>query len=725
MPCYTAVMSALPLHPGWVLRQFYAISLLAMISCSGFGTSGSYSGGEDDTPDATDSVPPVLELVQGPGPLVGDATVQVVFRSSEAGTVSYSPTCPGSLQSASQGLNTSVLGPLKDGPYGRCHMFQCVITVTDRDGNVSRPLFVPDFIVDTMAPAPPVIKDFPDRTRDSTFTVYLEGQGDCDVLLDGTRLVGYTSNDGTAQVTVGPFSEHGQIQFALHLRDRAGNVSGPAVAVLWRYGHLPVCETDGLHDEISELWNTLKPYFEALADGSGDRPYRLYDLQLFTAPLLRYALNSKADRLLEGLAAVYLRAAQTLTLTDRYVFYYFPDPDSPSSSTHTLDRAYPMWVTPSTGAESVLVSSQFLYAVSLLVRYGAFLDPAQRPRWVIDFMQTYVPVLREHYARWIQGVTVDGVYQERGPFQVRGWGCRHDGRYVQTGMNHRVYTRLRLSMALGDGSSPGYCNAVLDSDLWIYAGLSNLLAAATRDPTDVSLGDTDFGVYLQYLQTASELLESRTSYEQCTDHEGHRAQCAFFDLGIWDDHADNAYTGYTGTSYPDASDARTASMVGWDISHARRFVEAFGALYRNAPVLGLSFPDLRFMQAMAAKMAAKVFLGDFSMPLFANFMDGTNGWYRVGYSGREGFGYQPSDLSISFLTGGYGAWMEYWPPLEDVFAATYDMLESTDPSVEQHVQDHYEYCMWYDYQRYRCLDLDDDSTTTSLMKLQYYSSICY
>lgn len=37
----------------------------------------------------------------------------------------------------------------------------------------------------------------------------------------------------------------------------------------------------------------------------------------------------------------------------------------------------------------------------------------------------------------------------------------------------------------------------------------------------------------------------------------------------------------------------------------------------------------------------RVFNGDYSHPLFHNYFDGSDGWYRVGYNGPE-FGYPPS-----------------------------------------------------------------------------------
>jgi hypothetical protein len=79
--------------------------------------------------------------------------------------------------------------------------------------------------------------------------------------------------------------------------------------------------------------------------------------------------------------------------------------------------------------------------------------------------------------------------------------------------------------------------------------------------------------------------------------------------------------------------------VGWDISHATRYVEVFESLYRRRELLGTQFPDSNVMTSLANQLAYAIFNGDFEKPLFANFFDGTNGWFRINHSGREGFGY--------------------------------------------------------------------------------------
>jgi len=117
---------------------------------------------------------------------------------------------------------------------------------------------------------------------------------------------------------------------------------------------------------------------------------------------------------------------------------------------------------------------------------------------------------------------------------------------------------------------------------------------------------------------------------------------------------------------------------------------------------------------------------DFKKPLFTNFMDGTNGWYRVNYSGRKGFGYGPWDMSISVLTGGFGFWSKYNSDTQKVFVALIEMLKSKDPAIRQHVINHYETNVWKQYKREREFNFEklDDSKTLGIL-IQVLPSLCF
>ena len=80
-------------------------------------------------------------------------------------------------------------------------------------------------------------------------------------------------------------------------------------------------------------------------------------------------------------------------------------------------------------------------------------------------------------------------------------------------------------------------------------------------------------------------------------------------------------------------------------------------------------------------------------------MDGSNGWFRVGYEERPGFGYGPWDMSIAALTGGYGFWSVYNPDVKEVYQALFGIICSNDPQMRMHVKDHYEKNSLYKYSK--------------------------
>ncbi len=202
-----------------------------------------------------------------------------------------------------------------------------------------------------------------------------------------------------------------------------------------------------------------------------------------------------------------------------------------------------------------------------------------------------------------------------------------------------------------------------------------------------------------------------------------------FEPGAWDDHPTYAHTGYTGKEYPTPAilnEKKRGEGVGWDLSHARRFVHVFDSLHKHREILNVDFPSEDFMKMLTNQFLYATFNMDFKRPLFSNFMDGSNGWFRVGYENRDGFGYGPWDMSISVLTGGYGFWSVYNPDAEAVFEALLEMIDSNDPEVRKHLQDHYEKSHWHKYDRPRNIDFSqkEDAGRQSVL-IQFLPSLYY
>jgi len=427
----------------------------------------------------------------------------------------------------------------------------------------------------------------------------------------------------------------------------------------------PIILGSNYHEQIEKLWQQRKPHIIKMIENSRFDPYNLYNVQNETNNLLKYTDYCKKYKLLDELISVYFKALDTLTETDQYLFAYYPD--SPRLSIHPLDKKYRMWIDSQKpiGQESILVSSQFLYLLSDTVGIISDIKKEHRTPLMKEALNQFIPLLIEHYNRWI--------FLETGPFQVRGWGCKIGNKYVKTAINHNEFIEKKLRRELGDDKSPSYCNAVNDTDMWIIAGVANLCYIYKKENSLVPITQIQYKKFINYLKTGLRLLESRFSYTELKDFDGKPVTGAIFDAGAWDDHPDYAYAGYTDKQYPDLSQSDKNKYkgkgVGWDLSHARRFVHVFGTLMKTKDILGLDFPTKSLMEMMANQLVYATFNRDFKKPLFTNFMDGTNGWYRVGYSGRKGFGYRPWSITIHVLTGGYAFWHEYNSDIKKVYDA--------------------------------------------------------
>ena len=92
--------------------------------------------------------------------------------------------------------------------------------------------------------------------------------------------------------------------------------------------------------------------------------------------------------------------------------------------------------------------------------------------------------------------------------------------------------------------------------------------------------------FLEYVGVACELVEDRLGESALTDFAGGSTTGLNFDLGAWDDHPEMEYSGYTGETSPLGLPPMPADDVGWDVSHARRFVQVFESLHRRRGATG-------------------------------------------------------------------------------------------------------------------------------------------
>jgi hypothetical protein len=336
--------------------------------------------------------------------------------------------------------------------------------------------------------------------------------------------------------------------------------------------------------------------------------------------------------------------------------------------------------------EVVLPSVQFLAFASSLAQGLNQGSPSESTRSFID--QTARVVL-EHLTRW-------------------------------SALAKRVALRQRIAAKpadVRDGSSSLFFT---DNDLWqiaLYADLAGLLA--TQPQGRILADDGAFAALQEHLLLLLRLFAARTTIQTVSDPLHSKSlKLADLDSGFWRLHADSRYAGYTGTDKPvvctprkdkphtfevetliDSADIAPVANLGWDLSHARRLVHVFDAIERNrvplVKVFGLAPEDLpsrETIQAFARQLRMRGWNQDEAKPLFANFFNGTNGWYRVAYdngTGRCMAGYPPYGLTDAFPTGGFATWAALDPGIRRLGERLYVLTQSRDEEDQAFVNTYY------------------------------------
>ncbi|MCO4764338.1 MAG: hypothetical protein KC502_22700 [Myxococcales bacterium] len=295
---------------------------------------------------------------------------------------------------------------------------------------------------------------------------------------------------------------------------------------------------------------------------------------------------------------------------------------------------------------------------------------------------------------------------------VKGEGHTHNWYGPQTHLYH--LRGKAIGMLKDSPNDPDYCHAVLDKDMWIFTGLVQMLAARSKEPSLVSLPAADEAALKAYLSMAVDLMQKRLQNTTVKDFAGKAVGGAVPEPGMYDQHVTHAYTGYSGTTFPTLANKKGAKGVGWDLSHARRLVHVYETLYRHKAITGKTFPTIDTMKRLANQFAYVSFNKNLSAPLFHNFIDGTNGWYRVGYHG-PGFGYAPFDISMAGPTGGYGFWKKYNPDIQKINLAMWHLMTTKDPKLIAHRKAHYG-TYYKDHKRVGSFNVD---MTTSLDMLYF------
>lgn len=499
--------------------------------------------------------------------------------------------------------------------------------------------------------------------------------------------------------------------------------------------------------KLEEIWSRQGGAREKLEQylRSGDQKkfdnMIIYNAQKYLSSFLIEAVDTKKTPWIRDIARLYLLPLNYLTVSNKITFAYpyTKELNEPPREELTVGREFKLWVSEETSlklygqpfkkkdgswfkSENLISSSQFLYAVSVIIHY-AIENNLDQDFVFKDFIDKYYPIaMKDHYLRWILNRDIS-----IGTFQTKGWGC-NSGNF-----SHKEHVAFLMNKKLGTIEFPGtinvkkvkYCNMYQDRDGWIAVGLAHLLVAHQMRPDLLKLDPNDEHELKDYLQDSLNLFNARSEVEEIVTSEGNTVLGMVFDKGGNEDDTDLKYSGYLGNIYPGKNtfqkqnfiDKKTANKiitvqmqwdqlkkdlkeifkeritvfdddlmmsikeispptppkVSWDMSHSRRFVNYYWSFDKTIKDLNLAFSSTgvrRSLEESRNAYANNLFYKTVKLVeekkgyvvsnvKFTNYLCGNNGWYRVNYNNKDGAGDAPFSLGKTALSGGQAYFIKF------------------------------------------------------------------
>lgn len=200
-------------------------------------------------------------------------------------------------------------------------------------------------------------------------------------------------------------------------------------------------------------------------------------------------------------------------------------------------------------------------------------------------------------------------------------------------IKERTLAKIQRNEAI---SGKNYYYAVIDEDIFLVGIASELISSKTC--LEFSLCKEILETYYDFFRQKI-ILENGFSYSK----------------GDWWDHPDYAYAGCESYDYP--SNPCPKTDIEPDISHFHRMTWIFDSLNKAFSIIDEKEKAVFFSKVLKSfYLEYNNFLLESKngFPLLKNFINGTNGWYRVGYNKEyKNFGYGPYDLSLVQVLGSY------------------------------------------------------------------------
>ncbi|MGB8260663.1 MAG: hypothetical protein WCE75_09945 [Terracidiphilus sp.] len=271
--------------------------------------------------------------------------------------------------------------------------------------------------------------------------------------------------------------------------------------------------------------------------------------------------------------------------------------------------------------EGELYNAQWLHPAALLARLVTLLPASERSAAMKDFAAQYAGfIVRDQLRRYF--------YEQRQP--ALG-GVQATGRVAKWELAMQGLKGAKLSDS-----------AMSDIDLWLLASAAEVLGANANEPKLAPIEAGDLALLRRAVRIGIRFFESRRSFDAATrDFAGKVVGSACYFRGDYASEEEMAFSGVEDARFPAPAERKPRPDISWDISHIYRLPIFLRALYENRKATGASFPLFQDLQLAANQYVYRVFNGNFRQPLFHNYFDGSDGWFRVGYNGADA-GYPPS-----------------------------------------------------------------------------------
>lgn len=461
-----------------------------------------------------------------------------------------------------------------------------------------------------------------------------------------------------------------------------------------------------MDSEISKLWIKSKIEFTHSINDLNRSPLELYFIGINSYNILSYSFMYKKNKIIDDLLNIYIQTTPYLTNSHKYTFSYLKYDER--SSTRTLHNSYPIWLDKN-GEEDILASSSFLRVVSLAINGISNLPIKDRTSVMKKFVKKFSPIVSAHYRRWILGVVSLDKRQLLGSFQRRGWGCKNNKEEYICARTLQEEI-IKLDSYKGDS----YCNSMTDVVMLINIGLGYYLSSNPDTIQKKKL--TDF--FKKSVHVFSTHFRPHVSY----NFNKKAITTLGFEEGLWSEHPDFHYSLYIDSEFPSKKHQKINREVGIDISHASTVVAFLEMLVAHQKYFDIAFPTASEMKMFSNRFLYNVFNGDFQKPLFRNYMNGSNGWFRAS---TKGYGYAPYNLTSTALVGGYPRLGVYSLELKKIFNEIMRKLHSKNPVDRAFIEKFYQKSVWSNYHlknEYNFYAEDIDSHT-ALFLINFYSAL--